>query len=146
MEEFNDKLHGIIKERLAERDRKIQNINEWTNKQDRVVVLRPVLGLVVAACLVGAIFLLPWNGTSEDTDVIRGASGNIDELIRSEKYDAALIVIEKELYSSDSTLKAIQQDTCTIMDDETEYNMSAIKLRISELEEKKQMVTKKLNE
>lgn len=146
MEEFNDKLHGIIKERLAERDRKIQNINKWMNKQDRVVVLRPVLGLAIAACLAGAIFLFPWNEPIEESEVTRGATGNIDELIRQEKYDAALIVIEKELYSSDSTLKAIQQDTCTIMDEETEYNISAIKLRISELEEKKQIVTKKLKE
>ena len=142
MEEYNDKLHDIIKNRLAERDRKSQSIKRWSRNKSNLS-LRPVIGFAVAACLVGALFIIPWSTPSEDTSGVRAASGNMEELIRSEKYEEALILIEKDIASSDSTLQVLENDTCAL-DEETEYSISAIRLKISELKEKRDFISKKI--
>lgn len=142
MEEFNDKLHDIIKSRLAERDRKSQSIKRWSRNKSNVN-LRPIIGFVAAACLAGVLFIIPWSNVPENTSGVRAASGNIEELIRLEKYEDALILIEKEIISSDSTLQVMEHDTCAI-DEETEYNISAIKLKISNLKEKRDFISKKI--
>lgn len=141
MEEYNDKLHDIIKSRLSERDRKSQSIKRWSRNKGNTN-LRTIIGFAIAACMVGALFIIPWPNTPEDAGAVRSASGNIDELIRLEKYEEALILIEKEIASSDSTLQVMEHDTCKI-DEETEYNINAIKLKISDLKEKREFITKK---
>ena len=142
MEEYDDKLHDIIKSRLAERDRKSQSIKRWNCNKGKVN-LRSIIGFAVAACLVGALFIIPWSDTSEEVGGVRSASGNIDELIRLENYEDALSLVEKEIATSDSTLQIMAHDTCAI-DEETEYNISAIKLKISNLKEKREFILKKI--
>lgn len=142
MEEYNDKLHDIIKSRLAERDRKSQSIKRWSRNKGNTN-LRPIIGFAVAACLVGVLFIMPWSNTSDEVGGVRSAFGNIDELIKMEKYDDALFLVEKEIATSDSTLMLMTNDTCVI-DEETEYNISAIRLKISDLKEKRELILKKI--
>lgn len=142
MEEYDDKLHDIIKSRLAERDRKSQSIKSW-NRNKGNVNLRPIIGFAVAACLVGVFFIMPWPSTSDEVGGVRSASGNIDELIRQEKYEDALFLVDKEIATSDSTLLIMAHDTCVI-DEETEYNISAIKQKIGDLKEKREFILKKI--
>lgn len=142
MEEYNDKLHGIIKSRLAERDRKSQSIKRWSRNKGNTN-LRPIIGFAIAACLVGILFIMPWSNTSDEVGGVRSASGNIDELIKLEKYEDALVLVEKEIATSDSTLMIMTNDTCVI-DEETEYNISAIRLKISDLKEKREFILKKI--
>lgn len=142
MEEYNDKLHDLIKNRLAERDRKSQSIEKWNRKQNKAN-LRPIIGFAVAACMIGMLFLIPWQSPYSESDSVRAASGNIDELIKLEKYDDALILIDKEIYLSDSTLQALEQDTCA-NDEEKEYSISAIRMKLDDMKEKKNFVSKKI--
>lgn len=144
MEEYDDKLHDIIKSRLAERDRKTQSIKRWSGKKSNLF-LRPIIGIAVAACLAGFLFINPSSNEPEETIGVRAASGNVDELIRLGKYEDALILVEKEIASSDSTLRAMEHDACD-MDEETEYMISAIKLKISDLKEKRENIAKKMKE
>ncbi|MCQ2094304.1 MAG: hypothetical protein MJY81_04855 [Bacteroidaceae bacterium] len=142
MEEYNDKLHDIIKERLAERDRKCKSMKEWNRKQNSSN-LKPLIGIAVAACLVGALFIIPWQTSSDDIIGTRSASQNIEELISQEKYDEALLIIEDELHSSDSTLNALQQDS-SMIDEETEYEINVIQLKIRDLKEQREKIIKKI--
>lgn len=141
MEEYDDTLHDIIKRRLAERDRKNQSINRWNHNKGNTN-LRPIIVFAIAACLVGVLFIMPWSNTSEEIGGVRSASDNIDKLIKLEKYEEALFLVEKEIAASDSTLLIMAHDTCSI-DEETEYNISAIKLKISVLKEKRDFILSK---
>lgn len=142
MEEYNDKLHDLIKSRLAERDRKSQSIKRWSRNKGNTN-LRPIIGFAVAACFVGVLFIIPWSNTPDEVGGIRSASGNIDELIKQEKYEDALFLVEKEIAASDSTLLVMANDTC-VVDEETEYNINAIKLKISDLKEKREFILKNI--
>lgn len=142
MEENNDKLHDIIKERLAERDRKCKSMQKWNRKQ-KSSNLRPLIGIAVAACLVGVLFIIPWQTSSDDIVGTRSASQNIEELISQERYDEALLIIEDELHSSDSILNVLQLDS-SMIDEETKYEITVIQLKIKDLKERRKEIIIKI--
>lgn len=141
MEEYNDKLQELINNRLLERDRKLAKMSKW-NKKSKSIVLRPMVGFVAAACLIGALFLVPWENVSNETTGVRSASKNVDKLIKQRNFEDALLVLEKEIQSSDSILCVLLQDTS--MDEETEYNIHAMQIKINDLKEKRNIIVNKI--
>ncbi|MCQ2113474.1 MAG: hypothetical protein MJY52_00205 [Bacteroidaceae bacterium] len=142
MEEYNDKLQELINSRLSERERKLNKMSKW-NKKSKSFVLRPMVGFVAAACLIGALFLIPWENASDGTTGVRSASKNVDKLIKQRNFEDALLVIEKEIQSSDSILCVLLQDTSS-MDEETEYNIHAMQMKINDLKEKRNIIVNKI--
>lgn len=142
-EEWNDDMHRLIVERLRERNRKMEFIRGCEEpKKGRIISIG---GFLVAACLIGLIFNLAINKHEDAKDTpVRSSMSNIQELIDEGKYDEALVILEKELHSEDSTLnelKKAREDN----DEETQYEIKASELKVKDLTKERDALRKKLN-
>lgn len=140
MEDYNDKLDEIIADRLKERKYKLNRINEIEESQ-RTAILRPLIGIASAACILGFVFLWPRsNGSLIENEAIRGANPNVDSLVNNGDYDAALRTIDIDIAKSDSTIKVLRAETKMKMDEELEYLIRAEQLNKENLMKKKQKI------
>lgn len=142
-EEWNDDMHRLIVERLRERNRKMEFIkNCETSKKKHTL---SIVGLLAAACMIGFIFNQFINKQEDAMGVpIRSSMSNVQELIDEGKYDEAILTVEKELYSADSTLNELKK-TGTLTDEETLYEIKAIELKAKNLTKERDELRKKLN-
>lgn len=142
-EEWNDDMHRLIVDRLKERNRKMEFIRgcEKTNKGHTV----SIIGLLVAACLIGLIFNLTINRQENSMDTpIRSGMSNVQELIDEGRYDEAFTIVEKELYSADSTLNELKKGEA-VNDEETQYEIKVLELKVKDLSKERDALRKKLN-
>lgn len=141
-EEFNDEMHRLIVDRLKERDRKMKIIRNYEKpKRGRMI---PVVGLLVAACMVGLIFHLTFNQSIESSDEpIRSSMKNVQELIDDGRFNDALTIVENELHSADSTLNVLKSE-CTDNDDETQYEINVLEVKIKDLTKDRDALRKKI--
>lgn len=140
-EEYNDDMHRIIVERLGERNRKMEIIRGYERSKNRRRVFS-FIGLLMAACLVGVVFMIDINSLTEPADeAVRSSLGSAQELIEQGRYDEALSVVERELYVSDSTLRELSKEEITD-DDERGYEVKALKVKIKELHKERAALKK----
>lgn len=141
-EEFNDDMHRLIVDRLKERNRKMEIIKEYEKpKKGRLI---PFVGLLVAACMVGVIFHLTFNQSIDSTDEpIRSSMKNVQELIDNGRYEEAFSIVEKELYSADSTLNILKMEGAS-NDEETQYEINVLELKIKDLTKDRDALRKKI--
>lgn len=132
MEDVNDELSQLIIDRLGARKSKLDRIELWEHPSKKKVQL-PLIGAAIAACAVGAI-CLPWNeifSSDSGIEVSRSAETNIQWLIDEGKYEEALQVVQVEQKRIDSTLTALKNGGK--LDDETQYEIQALQLELSDL-------------
>lgn len=141
-EEFNDDMHRIIVDRLRERNRKLKLIKG--REKRRVGLAFSIAGLLTAACIAGVVVIISINNPIWPVDEpIRSSVRDVQKLIDEEKYDEALILVEKELYSADSILKELRKNE-NMGDEETQYEIKFQESRIQELTEERDALKKKL--
>lgn len=142
-EEWNDDMHRLIVDRLRERNRKMEFIKGCEKpKKGRTV---SIVGMLVAACLIGLIFNLTVNKQEDSMDMpIRSSMSNVQELIDEGRYEDAFDIVEKELYSADSTLNELKNAGAG-NDEETQYEIKAMELKIKDLTKERDVLRKKLN-
>lgn len=142
-EEWNDDMHRLIVERLRERNRKIEFIKNCENSKKKHTL--SIVGLLAAACMIGFIFNQFINKQEDAMDVpIRSSMSNVQELIDEGKFDEAILTVEKELYSADSTLNELKK-TGKLTDEETLYEIKALELKAKDLTKERDELRKKLN-
>lgn len=130
-----DELTQLIAERLGERKRKIQRMQEMehASKIKNQTIRRALY--VMAACLVVGLILWPWNGSENPidalgidmtaTDAYRAAtpqSEAIASLIDEGKYEDAQKKVIEAIEESEYNLSVLR--TCLEEDDESEYLIS----------------------
>lgn len=141
-EEWNDDMHRLIVDRLKERNRKIEFIKGCEKQKKRRAV--SIVGLLFAACLIGLIFNLTINKQEDSMDMpIRSSMSNVQKLIDEGRYDEAFTIVEKELYSADSTLNELKNSGAG-NDEETQYEIKATKLKIKDLKKERDALRKKI--
>lgn len=141
-EEWNDDMHRLIVDRLKERNRKIEFIKGCEKQKKRRAV--SIVGLLFAACLIGLIFNLTINKQEDSMDMpIRSSMSNVQELIDEGRYDEAFTIVEKELYSADSTLNELKNSGAG-NDEETQYEIKATELKIKDLKKERDALRKKI--
>lgn len=130
-----DELTQLIAERLGERKRKIQRMQEMEHASKiKNQTIRCAL-YVMAACLVVGLILWPWNGLENPidalgidmtaTDAYRAAtpqSEAIASLIDEGKYEDAQKKVIEAIEESEYNLSVLR--TCLEEDDESEYLIS----------------------
>lgn len=145
MEEYNDKLNEIIVDRLKERKYKIDRINEMEMTR-RLGFVRPLIGIAVAACVIGVVFISPWNRSSlVDEEAMRSATINVDSLVTNGDYDAALKIINTNIAKSDSIIKVLRNEAKGKNDEELDYLIQSELLNLEDLKDKKQRIENKKN-
>lgn len=141
-EDFNDNMHQLIIDRLRERHRKTKIMNDY--EKPKKIRSLSFVSLIAAACFIGIFILFPDNKTINPTDApIRSSMENVRNLIDEGRYGQALAIVEKELYSTDSTLNELRMLKET-NDEETLYEIQVLELRIKELTKKRDYLKKKL--
>lgn len=142
-EEWNDDMHKLIVDRLMERNRKMEFIRSCEKpKKGRII---SIVGLLVAACLIGIIFNLSINKNEGDVDTpTRSSMDNVQKLIDDEKYDEAVSIVENELYSADSTLTELR-NTGEENNEEMQYEIKAMEQKMKILIKERDALRKKLN-
>lgn len=143
IEEWNDDMHRLIVDRLKERNRKMEFIKGCEKpKKGRTV---SIIGLLVAVCMIGIIFNLTINKQEDSTDMpIRSSMSNVQEMIDEGRYDDAFTIIERELYSADSTLNELKKAS-TDNDEETLYEINAMEMKVKDLKKEREAIRKKMN-
>lgn len=140
MEEYNDELNKIIVDRLKERKYKIDRIKEIEMPR-RSGFVRSMIGIAVAACVLGFVFISPWsNSDLSGNEVQRAATVNVDSLVDKGDYDSALRVIDTSIAKSDSTITALRNEIKTKKDEELDYLIQAEQLNIDNLKKMKQKI------
>lgn len=140
MEDYNDKLNEMIIDRLEERKYKIERINEIEMPR-RLSIVRPLAGVAIAACILGAIFISPWNkGNPIEKETMRASTVNVDSLVNNGDYDAALRIIVTNIAKSDSTIKVLKNEAKLKKDEELDYLIQAEQMNIDDLKEKEQEI------
>ena len=143
-EEYNDNMHKLIVERLEERNRKLQIMDDLEKPAKKVRFI-PWIGVAVAACLIGVVFFATeeiFLGTGEE-ETFRGGDANVETLIKDGKYEDALKVIDKEIAESDSAIYNIK-GTREELDEESQYELQAEEQKRESLIKKKAEIEKKL--
>lgn len=141
-EKWNDDMHRLIVDRLKERNRKIEFIKGCEKQKKRRAV--SIVGLLFAACLIGLIFNLTINKQEDSMDMpIRSSMSNVQKLIDEGRYDEAFTIVEKELYSADSTLNELKNSGAG-NDEETQYEIKATELKIKDLKKERDALRKKI--
>lgn len=141
-EEWNDDMHKLIVDRLKERNRKMEFIRACEKPKKKPTFF--IVGLLVAACLTGLIFNLTVNKEEPMDSPVRSSMANVQELLDKGRYDEAFIIIEKELYSADSTLNELKKAE-TNHDEETQYEVKVMESRVKELVKERDALRKKMN-
>lgn len=140
MEDYNDELNEIIVDRLKERKYKIDRINEMEMTR-RSGFVRPLIGIAVAACVLGVVFISPWNRDSfVDKEAMRAATINTDSLVANGDYDAALRIINTNIAKSDSIINVLRNEANGKNDEELDYLIQSELLNLEDLKEKKQEI------
>lgn len=140
MEDYNDELNEIIVDRLKERKYKIDRINEMEMTR-RSGFVRPLIGIAVAACVLGVVFISPWNRDSfVDKEAMRAATINTDSLVANGDYDAALRIINTNIAKSDSIINVLRNEAKGKNDEELDYLIQSELLNLEDLKEKKQEI------
>lgn len=131
-EEYNDDMHKLIVERLKERNRKLEFINRL-EKPSRIIDIKPLVGILVAACFIGFIFYIsPWSFDDATNTPYRSSEENIQGLIDSGNHEKALIIIENEILSVDSALNVLKQQENNT-DEEIIYEIKVHELKKEDL-------------
>lgn len=138
MEDYNDELNEIIVNRLKERKYKLDRINEIEMSQ-RNSILRPLIGIAIAACILGFVIISPWKNESAfiGNEITRAATLNVDSLVNNGDYDAAFSVIDIDIAKSDSTIKVLKDEAKMKKDEELDYLIQAEQQNIDDLKKKK---------
>lgn len=145
MEDYNDELNKIILERLKERKYKTDRIKEIEMPR-RSGFVRSMIGIAVAACVLGFVFISPWNNNGLIGDEAqRAATVNVDSLVDKGDYDSALRVIDTSIAKSDSTITALRNEIKIKKDEELDYLIQAEQLNIDNLKKIKQKIIKLKN-
>lgn len=141
-EEFNDEMHRLIVNRLKERNRKMEIIRKYEKPNKGRLI--PIVGFLVAACMVGVIFHMSISQSIDSTnEPIRSSMENIQGLIDAGRYNDALTIVENELHSADSTLNVLKSE-CTDNDDETLYDIKVLEVKIKDLTKDRDALRKKI--
>lgn len=139
MEEYNDKLNEMIVDRLKERKYKIDRINEMEMTR-RSGFVRPLIGIAIAACVLGVVFISPWDRGGFDEEEMRAATFNVDSLVTNGDYDAALRIINTNIAKSDSIINVLRNEAKDKNDEELDYLIQSELLNLEDLKEKKQEI------
>lgn len=140
MEDYNDILNEMIVDRLKERKYKIDRINEMEMTQ-RSGFVRSLIGIAIAACVLGVVFISPWNrGGFDEEEAMRAATFNVDSLVTNGDYDAALRIISTNIAKSDSIINVLRNEANGKNDEELDYLIQSELLNLEELKEKKQEI------
>lgn len=132
MEPANDELTQRIANRLGERQRKLQQMEQWEQQSRRPSFRLSALAFVAAACVAALFVFAPWKtvspvdelGISPNMEEYRSASPELAELQRlMEKpdYKAALLYAEKALAKSDKEVRVMMEVFDVYEDEEMEY-------------------------
>lgn len=132
--QYNDELTEKIKERLGERQRKMNMMQEWEVSKRHVTFPIAFTTIAVAACLAGALFLIPALQPQSPLDELgivpteltfRGGTpletAELNHLIDTKQYEVALRKVRKELRNSDLVLKECLNIGEAVDDEELQY-------------------------
>ena len=151
--ERHDELQDLITQRLGERARKMQRIEEW-EEADSASAQPPLwtwrgkslLVYAAAACIVAALLVVPMlrpaKVTAPADDTWRGAADSTTEqLLQAGNYEAALSRTDSLIIVTQQAIQLLQQAP---QDDETAYELQAEQLKLEDLETLREKISKKM--
>ncbi|MBO5880791.1 MAG: hypothetical protein J6Q57_04015 [Paraprevotella sp.] len=139
----HDELTCRIVQRLAERQRKVKQMEEWEHHAGTSTKRFVMTVMSVAACVTLLWLLIPSNSVSvvdelgirPDMTEFRSALPElsaIQQMLDASEYEKALIVVQKILNQSDSTLQVLKSEDIPLEED-VEYEMHFERVMNSEL-------------
>ena len=143
-----EELEQRIVDRLGERSRKMQLMQEWERPRRTLRLWKPaVTVLALAACLVVVFYILPVpSGNVVDGDfeeVSRGTGLQVKPLIREGRYEEALEKVDSVLQVTKRSVKELSDEA---YDEEAEYLLEAEEQKLERLQSLKEKILKKMNE
>ena len=138
----NDELTDSIVARLAERQRKIERIQEMEKPVQVIRFPRHIVAFAAAACIAALMVFAPWQGASlvdelgitPDVTEYRGASPEMTEIQRllgEHDYAAALAKTKEALHGSDMELMRLEEesekndDESLVYEEQLEHTMNS---------------------
>ncbi|MBP3552299.1 MAG: hypothetical protein J6K05_03900 [Bacteroidaceae bacterium] len=142
-EVLNDELTQRIAQRLGERQRKLQCMQEWNRPVRKIPLSRTLAVLSTAACVALILMAAPWRGTSPvdelgiSPDLTEFRSGvpqmsEIQRLLETSEYESALFQVEQLLLSTDAEIEKMSANT-NYQDEVAEYEYQMMRSMNSEL-------------
>lgn len=143
-----EELEQRIIDRLGERSRKMQLMQEWERPRRTLRLWKPaVTVMALAACLVVVLYILPVpSGNVVDGDfeeVSRGTGLRVKPLIREGRYEEALEKVDSALRVSKQAVRELSDEA---FDEEAEYLLEAEEQKMERLQALKEKILKKMNE
>ena len=142
MKNQKDKLDELISSRIAERQRKLQRLQEMQggSRKNLWVKFAP---LAIAASLAVAAIIGSWQYSNDlPQDICRSASPEIQQLIDNKEWDKAYSLVTKEINDAESTISLLQQEDTT--DEEVAYELQAERLKMKDMKLLEKEIEKKI--
>ena len=139
----SDEMQQLIVSRLGERQKKIERMQQMERSSKKRIMFPASIALV-AACIIGFIFLIPTSQVSPldelriepTTSVFRGSSAEKDaivNLVNHKEYEKALEKTQELLHQSDVIITEINADINEDMDEESVYEEQQEQIENSDL-------------
>lgn len=142
MENQKDKLDVLIGNRIAERQRKLNRLQEMEGGSRKTIWMK-FTPLAIAACLTIAVII----GTRQSQDnglqeACRAASPEIQQLIENGEWDKAHTMVIEEISDADSAINQLVQEDTT--DEEIVYELQTERLKKNDLKKLEKEILKKM--
>ena len=144
--EEQDVLTRRIAAQLAERKRRMDQMEEWERPARRIPMWTIATVLAAAACVVLVVLQYPVPSGNDGsggivTELTRGTGESIEEALEAGRYEDALMAIDSVLQQKDSAIAALKGME---QDEETAYELMDAQQKQRELADLKKKLLKEM--